>query len=276
MTKSKPLVAVHRGVGGGLITENTLAAGIAAKASGADIVEFDVVRSQDGDFFVFHDGYEFQRFGVTENMTEMTTREICGLRYRLHGDDRAPETVCTVAQMLEGMPEDTIFNVDRSWKYWNTLLPYLDHFDMADRLLFKCPPAAEWLENLAEHEVKYPLIPMVRSLADLEFCANFPGVNVVGFELLAECESHPFTHPEVIREIQEQGYLVFVNAINLESRVPLFAGWDDNSSILRDPAQGWGELLDREVDVIQTDWPALLTRYMGRATDFPAWSGKVG
>lgn len=260
---------MHRGVGGGLVTENTVASGVAALASGADIIEFDVVRSLDGDFFVFHDGYEFPRFGVTKNMTQMTTTEIEGLRYRLHGDDRHPETVTTVAELLGSLPADALFNVDRSWRFWDTLLPYLDSFDMADRLILKCPPEDKWLRLLAAHEVKYPVIPMVRTVDDVRYTGCYVGANVIGFELLAGDDEHPFTDPRYIGQLQERGFLAFVNAINLENRVPLYAGWDDATSLMGNVAEGWGRLVDLGPDVIQTDWPALLAHYLGRGLNFP-------
>lgn len=256
-----------------MVTENTVASGIAAVACGADVVEFDVVRSTDGDFFVFHDGYEYKRFGDPRNMNSMTSGEIGELRYRLHGADSAPDGVATVAELLRGMPDDVLFNVDRSWPFWGTLLPYLDSFEMTERLILKCPPEGEHLRELAQHAEKYPLIPMVHTLAEIEFVGNYEGVNVVGFELLASDRDHPFTDPQFIAYLQQQGYLVFVNAINLENRVPLFAGWDDETSLTGNVSEGWGQLVDRGADIIQTDWPALLAHYLGKPMNFPSRDG---
>ena len=42
---------------------------------------------------------------------------------------------------------------------------------------------------------------------------------------------------------------------------PLYGELDDDVSILRDPALGWGALFDKKIDIIQTDWPALLWQY---------------
>jgi glycerophosphoryl diester phosphodiesterase len=51
---TRPLVAAHRGVASGA-AENTLAAFTAAIDIGADMVEFDVRRTRDGELIVFHD-----------------------------------------------------------------------------------------------------------------------------------------------------------------------------------------------------------------------------
>ena len=39
------------------------------------------------------------------------------------------------------------------------------------------------------------------------------------------------------------------------------AGYDDDRSVKEGFDQGWGVLLDKGTDVIQTDWPELLSRY---------------
>jgi glycerophosphoryl diester phosphodiesterase len=55
---ARPLVAVHRGTGLGTIAENTQPAVEAALRQGAEMVEIDIVESTDGEFFLFHDGYD--------------------------------------------------------------------------------------------------------------------------------------------------------------------------------------------------------------------------
>src|ERR1700761_117450 len=52
---SRPMVAAHRGYAAAA-TENTLAAFHAAIAAGADMIEFDVRRTRDGELIIFHDG----------------------------------------------------------------------------------------------------------------------------------------------------------------------------------------------------------------------------
>ena len=42
---------------------------------------------------------------------------------------------------------------------------------------------------------------------------------------------------------------------------PLYGDLDDDISILEGPDRGWGRLFDKQIDVIQTDWPALVKNY---------------
>src|SRR5262249_29350123 len=155
-----PLMAVHRGTGLGNVPENTWLAVEAALRQGADMVEIDVVESTDGDFFLFHDGAERHAFDRDVDIRRLTSDAIRALRYRWT-DPRAGVTGLDL--LLGRLGPDVLLNVDRSWWYWDDLLPFLDGFDMAGQLVFKSPVDDEWLAKLRRHPVKYPFMPMVRS-----------------------------------------------------------------------------------------------------------------
>ena len=42
----------------------------------------------------------------------------------------------------------------------------------------------------------------------------------------------------------------------------LAGGHSDDASLTGDPDAGWGWLMDRGFDIIQTDWPGMLRQYM--------------
>ena len=54
----RPFIAAHRGVSGANIPCNTLLAQKIAINEGADVVEIDVTKSLDGEYFCFHPGME--------------------------------------------------------------------------------------------------------------------------------------------------------------------------------------------------------------------------
>ena len=56
--RGTPLVVAHRGTTLGSFPDNTVRSAIGALRSGADVIETDVVRSADGEYFLFHTGYE--------------------------------------------------------------------------------------------------------------------------------------------------------------------------------------------------------------------------
>lgn len=56
--RKDPFVAAHRGVSRANIPCNTMAAFRIAVDQGADVVEIDITKSKDGQYFVFHPGME--------------------------------------------------------------------------------------------------------------------------------------------------------------------------------------------------------------------------
>ncbi|MEU1259299.1 glycerophosphodiester phosphodiesterase family protein [Streptomyces chartreusis] len=256
-----PLICVHRGTGLGHVPENTSGAIEAALRQGADMVEFDVIRSYEGTFFVFHEGFEPHAFGREDDIRALGVEEVRALRYRWSNHAAGPSELGEVFERFRG---ETLFNVDRSWCYWDDLLPFADRFDMVGQLVFKSPADPQWLDKLRRHPVKYPFVPMVHSRADLDVVLGTPDINLVGVELLARHAKDELASPAIITEMHQRGLLCMVNAINGRSGVPRYAGIDDHTSVFGDPDEGWGRLIEMGADIIQTDWPDLLGRYRQR------------
>lgn len=266
--RRSPLIAVHRGVGTGSIPENTGAAVTAALRCGGDMIELDVVSSADGQFFLFHNGYELRKFGVETDIRTLRGDEIAGLRY-VDGIDRDgwPRGVVTLAEVLLAFPEQ-LFNLDRSWDNRDRLLPYLDHFPgSAPGLVLKAPVRQDLLDLLAGHDRKYPFISMVDSEAAAEaVLAMGQRINLVGMELLPDGPDHALAGAGYVSDLHDRSLLMLLNAMNLGNGRSLFLGWDDELSVLDHPDKGWGRLMDHGADIIQTDWPWLLAGYRADRT----------
>jgi hypothetical protein len=256
------LIAVHRGTGLGAIVENTTPAVIAASRSGADLVEVDVVESSDGDYFVFHDGMEPHHFGFDRNLQSLRSAEIEALRYR----QRTAEPFARVERlenMLQAVPPEVVLNIDRSWRYWPRLFSTIQTWGAADRVLMKVNGGDDAALSAARaHPVKFPLLPIVASAEEAERVLDDTELNVVGLELVASEPTHPFCDPGWLADLRARGIFAYVNALDLGNSEPLFAGWDDTVSVLDGPDRGWKHLVDRGADVIQTDWPSLLSQYL--------------
>ncbi|QCO96594.1 glycerophosphodiester phosphodiesterase family protein [Arthrobacter sp. 24S4-2] len=265
--RARPLVAVHRGTGLGTIAENTQQAVEAALRQGAEMVEIDVVESTDGEFFLFHDGCEEMQLGIQENIRTLDSKTIRALEYRWRSTGTSEAyRVATLEEVLS-QNRHALFNIDRSWWYWERLLPYLDDYDVLGRAVLKSPVDREALELLAAHHVKYAFAPMVRSHEDVLRVLEYTEINTVGLELLAEGPDHEFASTDYVAWLHSRGLFALVNAINLNDRVPLFCGWDDEMSVLGDPDSGWGRLVGLGADIIQTDWPGLLVPYRNAVLD---------
>ncbi|SDQ96344.1 glycerophosphodiester phosphodiesterase family protein [Thermostaphylospora chromogena] len=258
------LIAAHRGTGIASVVENTADAAAAALASGADVVEIDVIASRDGQFFAFHDGEERRLLGVDQDLRLMTADQIDELRYTFVDRPSRPARVERVLELLDAFRGKGLFHLDRSWWWWRRLLPALDALGMTGQLLLKCPAEDGWADALRAHPVKYPFMPICRTVAEAERYLGDESLNTVGVELLATTANSPFLRADTIARLHAHGVFVLVNAEVLADGPDLFAGYDDEVAVLRSPEEGWGPLFDLGVDVIQTDWPWLLRDYRRR------------
>ena len=82
------IITAHRGVSGGNIPCNTIAAYDAALTHGADMIEIDASMSADGTLFSFHPGMEPYHLGANVKIPELHDNEIRELRYVNY--DRVP------------------------------------------------------------------------------------------------------------------------------------------------------------------------------------------
>lgn len=261
LTSTGTLVVAHRGTGIASVVENTAAAVRAALASGSDVIELDVTAATDGAFFAFHDGEEQRLLGISSNLTTMTAQQIGELRYRYVDRPERSAPVEPLMALLDAFRGDTLFHLDRSWPWWPDLLTVLDELNMQQQLVLKSPAEAQHLEVLRRHPTKYPYIPICRTPAQAHQHLDDPELNTVGVELLAEDPASPFLDPDVIAGLRARGVFTLVNAEVLTTGAALFAGYDDEVSVLTGPQAGWGPMLDLGVDAIQTDWPWLLRDY---------------
>jgi glycerophosphoryl diester phosphodiesterase len=262
LTEVGTMIAVHRGTAVATVVENSSDAVVAAQVSGADVVEIDVVASSDHQFFAFHDGEERRLLGTDSWLSDLPADHIRRLRY-VHVDRPSrPARVELVPELLSGFRGESLFHIDRSWRWWPALLPTLDSLDMTDQLLLKSPAEGPWARVLRAHPVKYPYMPICRTWDDVNRHLGDPTLNIVGIELLADDSDSPFVDAEAVAKIRAHGAFVMVNAEVLPSGgAPLFAGYDDEVAVLGSADKGWGPLFDLGVDVIQTDWPWLLRDY---------------
>ncbi len=260
------LVMAHRGTASGSIAENTTGAVLAAVRSGADIVEIDVTGSSDGEHFVHHDGLEAQHLTTDINLTRMPAAAIEEMSYRwLDRPDREVRLE-RLRDLLRGFRahsrDAVIFNIDRSWWWWPEVLDELASLDMAPQLLLKCHARnAEAIETLAAYPVKFPFLPICFTVEEAHAYLDRDDLNVIGVEVIAPTSDSPFTDKAVIAELRSRGVFVLVNAEVLPIPVQCFPGLCDERAILEGSDAGWGPLFELGADVIQTDWPWLLSDY---------------
>ena len=265
LAQKKCLIAAHRGSWGGNITQNTVGAYKATLQMGADIVETDVNATTDGVLYSFHDGNEQRVFGVEKSILQMDSKEVESYHPINTCNELTAARINRLTEVLDFLSHGELLNIDRAWNIIPQLLEVLDRYPNAKyQVVIKAPLKAKAAyEYLNAHPVKYMFMPICYSFEDVEAALSYPDLNVVGCEIIAFDEQMELFSDESIQRIHDRNLFVWVNAVTLGDVGvrPLYAKLDDDVSVLEDPSLGWGKLFEKKIDVMQTDWPALLYQY---------------
>ena len=265
--RKKVLICAHRGSWRGNVTQNTTIACQAALMQGTDILETDTTATTDDVVLSLHDGVEPEMFGLPLRCSlKMTSAQIEELYPRNALGQPSSHRVQRLEDVLAFLSHDELINIDRAWRARDLVLPLLDRFPgMRRQAIIKAPlDAVALLEQLDDHPVKYMFMPICYSLADVEKALSYRNLNMVGVELIAHTEADELYSDEAIRYLHSKDLFCWVNALVITDCNPiaaLYGSLDDDHSILDGPDAGWGVLIDKGIDVIQTDWPSILRDY---------------
>ena len=263
--KSRRLIVAHRGVSGGNIPCNTLAAYEIALRQGADMIEIDVEMSADGKLLIFHPGMEPVHLWCAERLPRMTAEEISRLRYVNY--DRTPTQfgVATLDEVLEQFGNRCLINVDKFWGHPKEIYQVIRRHGMLDRVVVKSRLSEKVLSVLEEIAPELPFMPIVRDTYPEHEALMRRRIRYVGAEVLFREETAEVASEAFLDRMHRDGKLVWVNAIIYDCREQLCAGHSDDRSLTGDPADGWGWLARRGFDLIQTDWPLMMREYLDAA-----------
>lgn len=258
----KFLIALHRGAHGGSIIENTLNSVIVAKKEQVDIVEVDISRSTDGDFFMFHDGGEPRLLRESSNINELSTKEIESLYFYNNLDVKLQAKVERTSYFLGHLTPDTFINIDRSWDFWETFLDFLDGYEeLYPYLILKSPVKKRYLDLLSDHKIKYMYFPIIYNEQELDLVETYSDINLVGFEIIEAQNNYDFINSQRFEKYKNGHFLLMANSMNLDDDLKLFGELTDREALLKNPDLSWGKMIRMGINTIQTDWPCLLHQY---------------
>lgn len=257
------LIAAHRGISGGNLPFNTIDAFNAALIQKADIIETDVIVSADGVPFIFHIGQEINHFNRDINLTEMTAEEIKQVRY-VNADNN--ETFCappTLDEALECLKGRCLINLDHIWDgCFEETIECVRKHDMLDQVIIKTPLEDKYLDLVEKYAPDFMFMAVINYKDENSEAIFQRNINFVGVELVFADDTTELVSVENIERYHNKGLFVWANAILFSSNVPLSGGHSDDLAIVGDFENGWGWLIDRKFDIIQTDWPMLLKEYI--------------
>ena len=262
LSQKKPLLAAHRGVCGANIPCNTLAAYAIALQQGADIIELDVSKSLDGELFAFHPGMEPVYLKCGKMISEMTAKEV--REVPLLNQDEVPThyRVPTLEEALAFLKDKAYINVDKFWTDVGGITACIRRAGVERQAIVKTYLEEDALREVEKFAPDLMFMPMVRHKDESTEMLLKRNINLIGNEVLFDRETDEVISDAYIAEMHRKGLLIWANAIVYNEQDVISAGHTDDVSLTEDPDLGWGWLIRKKVDIIQTDWPLMLKQYI--------------
>lgn len=259
--KGSPLLVAHRGVCGANIPCNSIASYIIALSQGADVVEIDVSKSKDGKFYVFHPGMEHV-FLKSKGLWELDSSEIDKLRLLNQDSVETSYKVPTLEEVLLLLKDKAYINVDKFWTDVEGISDVIRKCGVEKQVIVKAHVDEKALEAVTKYAPDFMFMPLIWHKDTVTDMLIKNGVNVIGAELLFSSEDDACVSDEYIKEMHDKCLLLWGNSIIYNEKDVISAHHTDDISLYDNPDKGWGWLIDKGFDFIQTDWLLMLKDYI--------------
>lgn len=260
----KVWIASHRGRFGGCIPENTLDAFDTAIMAGADIVETDIAKLADGEFILFHDDTARRVLGLEGNIADYTFDQVKDIPLKNSIGEPSGRTLNTLDELLRHLKGKCLINLDRCRGYLDEVYEKVLEYDMEDQILLKNPVPCEkdirWLKKTGYKPLYVPIVRNDREVEALYKVLDEVTVHVV--ELFIETDQDYLVSKEFVEKMHDRGIKLWMNSLSLAENFDYCAGRSDDRSLLVSPDEGWGWMVEKGIDIIQTDWAAELKNYL--------------
>jgi len=260
--KGSPFLVAHRGVCGANVPCNTIAAYKIALSQGADVVEIDVTKSKDGVFYVFHPGMEHVFLRSSKQITEMDSSEVDAMFLVNQDAVRTSYKVPRLSEVLALLKDKVYINVDKFWIDIEGISNEIRKAGVEKQVIVKTHIDEKSLDGVRKYAPDFMFVPLVRGKDTITDKLKEDGINVIGAEVLFGKEDDECISDEYIKSMHEKGRLIWVNSIIYNEADVISAHRTDDVSLYDHPDKGWGWLLDKNVDFIQTDWLLMLKNYI--------------
>ena len=261
--KENRIIIAHRGVSGGNIPCNTMAAYEIALKQGADMIEVDVSSSADGKLFLFHPMMELSHLGKPLLLSALPYSIIKKLHYVNYDRSQTQFNLADFDAFLEQFKGRCYINI-KFWSNPEKIYKAIKRHNMTDQILVKSKltkdgRVLDLMENMAP---ELAFMPIVNDTYALHEEVKKRNINYVGVECCFKKDTAEVASEEFIEKMHRDDILVWANSILFSYKVQLAGGHSDDTALTESEEKGWGWLADRGFDMIQTDWPGMLIDYL--------------
>lgn len=258
------LIMAHRGSWQGNICQNTRQSTVLAYKYGTDVVEVDVRKSKDGQFYLFHNGNEPNLLRKSSDFSEIASEDIKSSSLINTTLEPSGYMVERLDDYLERLPEEYLINLDRSYFYFDDVdfFKILEESGKTSQIFLKAPDKNGYLESLNKMNVDIPFVAVISNPQTYyKILENYSNIKIIGVEYISSSKEPSKKELEFFSELKNYGKIVLANSINLGKDRNLFYGLYDDDAVLDNPDEIWGKMIDYGVNMIQTDFPYFLNQF---------------
>lgn len=257
-----PFLVSHRGVNCANVPCNTMLAFKTAIAQGADVVELDVSKSRDGVFFVFHPGTEKVFLKCGKTIPEMDCEEVKNCR--LLNLDEVPTHygIPTLEEAFLYLKGKAYINVDKFWTDIEGISEVIKKCGVEKQVIVKTPVEEKYFKQIEEYARGFMYMPLTRHTDTVTEILRGRNINYIGVEAIFDTVNDEVATADYIERMHQKGLLVWANSIVYDEKEVVSAFLTDDISLECGGERGWGVLIDRGFDFIQTDWLYALKCYL--------------
>lgn len=252
--KKTPFLAAHRGVCGANVPCNTLLAYKIAVEQGAEIVEIDVAKSLDGQFFAFHPGMEFAYLKTGRTIAEMTAEEVRSTPILNNDEAETHYRIPALSEVFALLKDKVYINVDKFWTDMKGITQEIRRAGVEKQVILKTSADEKYFDEIEKYAPDLMYMPVVQRADNITDKLKDRNINHIGVEVVFSDFNDGGANKEYIKSMHEKGLLVWANSIIYDERDVLGAGCSDDVSLEKGGDFGWGKLHGLGFDIIQTDW----------------------
>lgn len=262
------LVGAHRGDWRNA-PENSMNALKGALHMGVDIVETDVRETKDGVLILMHDGAVDRTTTGHGEVSKLTWEYLKNIYLREEDGGPTEQHIPTLeAFMLAAKGQPVLINLDKAWDIIPQVYAVLKKTGTVDQAILKGYADLNGLRNKYGNIVdSIHYMPMIsgdnfkKDAEDAVYAPNyinsfFVNYKPAGFELQIDKEPSPVI-TQAIPLIKQKKVTIWINSLWAD----LCAGHDDERS-LTSPDDNWGWLIKSGANVLLTDRPEMMLRYL--------------
>jgi glycerophosphoryl diester phosphodiesterase len=254
----KVLVVAHRGDWRNA-PENSLQAIENCIEMGVDMVEIDVRMTRDSQLVVIHDATLDRTTTGKGKVADWTLDSLKTLFLRNGANHPTHHHIPTLEEAMLTAKGKILVNLDKCYNYFDKAYQILEKTGTTDHVVMKGKVPMEQVKTeFGEYLSKVPFMPIVdlhNPDAEKIIAEYQRELKPVAFEVLFKDESPALLND--FHQIRKNDSRVWVNTL-WES---LNAGYEDDMAV-DNPDKVYGWLIDKGVNMIQTDRPELLLEYL--------------